>query len=250
MRRTYISGFGALIILALAISTFANAALPQGLVFLVTFEEENGDVVKDLSGFNNDGEVIGDAEWVTGKYGGGFHFNGSTNITVPNAEPLSELTQPMSAGAWVNPDSLSGNTNIVEMDGNAGWKLGFFGGANVVWTTYHVLDFTSSGTVSLSEWTHVAATWDGSEAIIYINGEPPELSITGGGVIDVSKEPSLDIGYRRTSNSSYFIGAMDDVFVFDRVLSQAEIEGLMSGFFMAVEPENKLATTWGSLRKL
>ncbi len=250
MRLTYISGFAAVIILALTIPAFVNAALPQGLVFLVTFEEGNGDVVKDLSGFNNDGEVVGKAEWVTGKYGGGFHFNGSTNITVPNAEPLSELTHPMSAGAWVNPDSLSGNTNIVEMDGNAGWKLGFLGGANVVWTTYHVLDFTSSGTVSLDEWTHVAATWDGSEAIIYINGEPPEPSISGGGVIDVSNEPSLDIGYRRTSNSSYFIGAMDDVFVFDRVLSQDEIEGLMSGFYMAVEPENKLATTWGSLRKL
>jgi hypothetical protein len=250
MRRTYISGFAAVIILASTIPFSANAALPEGLVFLVTFEEKDGDVVKDLSGFNNDGEVVGKAEWVTGKYGGGFHFNGSTHITVPNVEPLSALTQPMSAGAWVNPDSLSGNTNIVEMDGNAGWKLGFLGGANVVWTTYHVKDFTSAGTVSLDEWTHVAATWDGSEAIIYINGEPPEPSIAGGGVIDVSREPSLDIGYRRTSGSSYFVGAMDDVFVFDRVLSQAEIEGLMSGFSLAVEPESKLTTTWGSLRKL
>jgi hypothetical protein len=117
MRRTYISGFAAVIILASTIPFSANAALPEGLVFLVTFEEEDGDIVKDLSGFNNDGEVVGKAEWVTGKYGGGFHFNGSTHITVPNAEPLSALTHPMSAGAWVNPDSLSGNTNIVEMDG-------------------------------------------------------------------------------------------------------------------------------------
>jgi hypothetical protein len=69
-------------------------------------------------------------------------------------------------------------------------------------------------------------------------------------VIDVSGESSLDIGYRRTSGSSYFVGAMDDVFVFDRVLSQDEIEGLMSGFSLAVEPESKLTTTWGSLRKL
>lgn len=121
MRRTYILGFVALIILALTIPTFVNAALPQGLVFLVTFEEKNGDVVKDLSGFNNNGEVVGKDEWVAGKYGGGFHFNGSTNITVPNAKPLSELTHPMSAGAWVNPDSLSGNTNIVEMDGIDEW---------------------------------------------------------------------------------------------------------------------------------
>ena len=226
--------------------------LPQDTVFLMTFDEGKGDKVLDLSGNKNDGEIIGKADWTKGKYNGALHFDGSTHVTVPNATPLKDLTNPMSAGAWVYPDSLVGNTNIVEMDGNAGWKLGFLGGPMPVWTTYHVKDFTGQTVVETNKWTHVAATWDGKQAIIYINGEVDKGGpIAGGGVIDVKNEPSLDIGFRSTSNACFFVGGMDELWISNEVKTQKEIQEFMDGFdaLLAVDSNGKIAFTWGNIKK-
>ncbi len=240
----------AVFVVSMAGSTIVRAQLSGGLIFVMTFDEGSGTRVNDLSGNANHGSVEGNSDWGAGKYSGGFHFDGSTHITVPNAEPLSSLSHPMSVGCWVNPDELGGWLNIVEMDKETvgGWKMGFHDSRAIVWTTYRVQDFVSTTPVNLGTWTHVTATWDGSQAIVYVNGNP-DPAIAGGGVIDVSDVPSLDIGYRRTSAASFYVGSMDDLFIYDRVLSQQEIQDLMGGFSaLSVEPGSKVTTTWGALK--
>ena len=240
-----------LLMLAIFIGS-AYAELSEDIVFLATFDDGKGDTLTDLSGHGNDGTVDGKASWIDGEFDKAFEFDGTTFITVENAGPLKELTDPMSVGAWVNPDGITGWQNIVEMDGGAGWKFGFHGSKKLVWTTYHVKDFIGQTTIAEGEWSHVAATWNGKEAIIYVNGEEDDGGpIAGGGVIDVSGEPSLDIGYRRTSGSSHFVGGMDELWVSNEVKSQAEIQEFMnSGFdaILAVDPADKLAVTWGKLK--
>ena len=77
------------------------AQLPKDIVFLMTFDEGKGDKVADLSGNGNDGEIDGKADWIKGKYDMALHFDGATHVTVTNAAPLTDLTHPMSVGAWV-----------------------------------------------------------------------------------------------------------------------------------------------------
>jgi hypothetical protein len=241
--------FVALLVFILAGFGLVGAKLPEGLVFLMTFDEGSGGKVLDLSGFGNDGTVEGKEDWINGQFGGAFHFDGSTYITVPNNEPLGKLTHPMSVGFWTNPDALGGWQQVVEMDGGAGWKMGFHDSHCLVWTTYHVKDFITATPIEMGEWTHAVATWDGKEAIVYINGEP-EPPIAGGGVVDVENEPSLDIGYRRTSAASWYTGGIDELFIFDRVIDQDEVKQMMAGFadMLAVEPEAKLTTAWGAMK--
>ncbi|MCD6506971.1 LamG domain-containing protein [Candidatus Poribacteria bacterium] len=248
--RRYICLLLTALFLVIVLSLWAEAKLPDYIVFLMTFDEGSGKKVSDLSGYGNNGEVVGSVKWVDGKYGGAFYFDGKTHITVPNADPLKKLTDPMSVGAWVNPETLGGWRNIVEMDGSAGWKFGFHD-TTLVWTTYHVKDFIGQTVIPTKKWTHVAAVWDGSKATIYINGEEDQGGpIAGGGKINVEKEPSLDIGFRRTSGSSFYQGAMDDLWIANKALSKNEIQELMNGFtgLMAVNPSGKLATTWGDLK--
>lgn len=233
-------------IFSITISVYAA----DGLVFAMTFEEGSGDQINDLSGNGNHGEVVGNVDWGAGSNGGGFHLDGATHIVVPNAEPLSSLTHPMTVGCWINPDEVGGWRSIIEMDGAAGWKIGTHSSGDVVvWTTYHVKDFAATTSIVAGEWTHIAATWDGAEALIYVNGEL-DASVAGGGVIDVSGEPSLDIGYRRTSESSWYMGNIDDVFIYDKVLSQQELADVLDGLpTLSVEPGNKAAITWGALKR-
>jgi len=248
-RRKLLCLVSVLFALSLVGSVTVNAQSSAGLVFAMTFEEGSGDQIQDLSGNGNHGTAMGSGNWGAGKYGGGFHFDGATFITVPNAEPLSSLTHPMSVGLWINPDELGGWRSIVEMDGPAGWKIGTHNGTDaVVWTTYFVKDFVATTPVMANVWTHIAATWDGAEALIYVNGEL-DATIAGGGVIDVSGEPSLDIGYRRSSAASWYAGYVDDLFIYDRVLSQDELQDVTGGLSTtAVEPGSKLSTSWGALK--
>jgi len=240
----------ALLVLSFVATNATYAKLPTDIVFLMTFDEGKGDKVADLSENGNNGEITGAADWIKGKYDKALQFDGKTHITVPNAPPLEKLTHPMSVGAWINPDSLGGWRNIVEMDGGAGWKFGF-NNQTIVWTTYHVKDFTGQTVITPKEWTHVAASWDGKEAIIYINGEEDKGGpIAGGGVINVEKEPSLDIGFRRTSTSSFFIGGMDELWVSNKVKTQKEIKEFMDGFeaLLAVDSNGKIASVWGNIK--
>ncbi len=127
--------------------------------------------------------------------------------------------------------------------------MGFHDSHAIVWTTYRVQDFISQTPIPTDEWTHVAATWDGSEAIVYVNGEP-DPPIAGGGLVNTEDLPSLDIGWRRTTGVSTFEGGMDDLFIYNRVLDENEVKQIMKGFadMLAVEPGGKLAVTWGELR--
>ncbi len=235
-------------VFVISLAGIATAGASEGLIFAMTFDDGSGNVVHDLSGNANHGEIGGNTDWTGGKYGGGLHFDGASHVTVPNGAPLSSLSHPMTVGCWVNPDELGDWRNIVEMDGAAGWKMGFHSSGVIVWTTYHVKDFTSQTVIEASKWTHVCTTWDGSQAIVYVNGEPDD-PIAGGGVIDISGEPSLDIGWRSTTQASFYAGIMDDLFIFNKVLEQQEIKDIMGGLSaLAVEPGGKAATTWGALK--
>jgi len=251
MKRENLLYLVAVLIFALTMSGLARAGQVEGLVFLMTFNEGSGDTVHDQSGFGNDGVVEGKVDWVDGKFGGGFYLDGTTYITVPNAEPLGELTHPMSVGLWINPPIVGGWRSILEMDGPAGWKIGTHNGTDaIVWTTYFVKDFVAATPVPVDEWSHIAASWDGAEALIYLNGEL-DATVAGGGVIDVSGDPSLDIGYRRSSAASWYEGIVDEAFVIDRVIDQDELQDFVNlGFdtILAVESREKLSTTWGALK--
>lgn len=133
-----------------------------------------------------------------------------------------------------------------------GWKMGFHDSKAIVWTTYGVKDFISITPIETGKWTHVVSTWDGSKAIVYVNGkaDPP---IAGGGVINVKDTkdiPSLDLGWRRSSAASFYEGSIDEVCIFKRVLGENEINNLMAGVatIVAVEPNIKLTTKWGEIK--
>jgi hypothetical protein len=242
--------FVVVLVFSLISLNLAIGALPEGLVFLMNFDEGSGDVVHDLSGYGNDGVVEGKVDWVNGKYGKAFNFDGATNITVENAKPLSDLTHPMSVGLWINPSAVGGWRSILEMDGPAGWKIGLHTTGNViVWTTYHIQDFGANTPIEVGEWSHIAATWDGSTALIYLNGEL-DATVPGAGVINVQDVPGLHLGFRSTSRASWYEGAVDEAFVFNRVIDEDELKEYVAGFadILAVEPGGKLTTTWGSMK--
>ncbi|MBN2228921.1 MAG: hypothetical protein JW779_04940, partial [Candidatus Thorarchaeota archaeon] len=197
-------------------------------------DESEGSTVSDLSSYTNDGTMYGDAHQVDeAQYGKAFDFDGTGDY----------LEVPLSAGLDFAPDSFSVSTWIKPRDVSSGWLTVFeHGRTNNNWfgmwingsgETCHFrvgYDTTDSAqTLVADHWYHVVAIYDAStgEAIQYINGEIDSSEvITPGALWTIPANQRLVIGAKNPMNGEYFNGLIDDILMFDRVLTENEIEAL------------------------
>ena len=229
MARLYLPAALSLSTLAIGIVVlpWVHAASAPGLVAAYDFDEGTGTVLTDRSGSGNNGVVSG-ATWVAGKNGGGLSFNGTSNlVTVADADVL-DLAGTLTLEAWVKTASTSGNRRLVldkEGSGFLSYALYANDAVNRPGETLHLgtTDVTVDGTsqLALNVWTHVAATYSGASMTLFINGVPVS-SVSQTGTI----APST--GALRLGGSSqfgrFFSGTLDDVRIYNRALSQSEIQ--------------------------
>ena len=100
-------------------------------------------------------------------------------------------------------------------------------------------------TLTVKDWYHVACVYDGSEAIIYANGKIDNKKKFEG-------EPKHNganfwMGARKSDGLPYF-GLVDELRLYKRGLSQAEVKKNMGAEGLAVQPAQKLALTWGKMK--
>jgi hypothetical protein len=84
---------------------------------------------------------------------------------------------------------------------------------------------TGSAALVTNAWSHLAVTWDGSTIRLYVNGQPAGSASAPGTL-------STSTGALRIGGNSiwgeWFSGQLDDVRVYDRALSQGEVQADMS----------------------
>ena len=89
--------------------------------------------------------------------------------------------------------------------------------------------------VSDYKWYHVVLTVKGRatasypDAILYLDGQDNTIPSTDPDPFHVAADTNVRIGSRSTHNDRFFDGLIDDVRIYDRVLSQAEIVSIMDG---------------------
>jgi hypothetical protein len=203
--------------------TVSNSGASSGLVAAYAFSEGTGTAVADASGNGNNGTLNSGVTWSTqGRFGNALSFNGTTGfVTVPDA-PSLRLTGTMTLEAWVYPTSLSGSWRDVIYKGNDNYYLEALstqGGAPATGGTFGETYGLSA--LALNTWSHLAATYDRVTLRLYVNGvQVASRALTG--PIATSNNP-LQIG-GDSIYGQYFQGLIDEVRVYNRVLSQAEIQ--------------------------
>lgn len=223
------------------------------------FEEGSGATTEDATGQQADGELIGGAEWDTGRFGAGILFDGSTgHVQIP--DPDQALIPPnMTAMAWVKFENLAGNHSILEQYDWAG-DLGAYAfrtnGAQlqcyVIWGVDAPV--AAGGTLEVDVWTHCAFSYDGSTLRVYQDGEQvAELSPPNGDLNPSNK--SLSVGVRGdTKDVHWMAGVMDEVALFDTALPEDEIRAIattdagLAATVLAVAAKGKVAVRWASLK--
>jgi Tol biopolymer transport system component len=207
--------------------TFTTA--PPEPVAAYSFDEDEGSTAHDLVG-NHDGQIEG-AEWTKdGKYGSALVFNSFSQVTVPDSAEL-DLTDEFTVEAWVRPHFATPQPTILVKEDSTdpfySYLLVATDGPESRSPHAHIAgsgsteeDFAGEAEVPSNAWTHVALTSDGSQAKLYINGE---LDTTHAAVPARSSDGSLRIGgYEH--GEGYFDGRIDEVRIYDQVLTSEGIE--------------------------
>jgi hypothetical protein len=199
---------------------------PTGLIAAYAFNEGSGTAVTDSSGNNNTGTISG-ATWTTvGKFGSALVFNGTSAVVTIADTPALRLTTAMTLEAWVNPSTVTSAWRDVIYKGDDRYFLEATSDHNKVpggGGTVGVADVVTYGTaaVPVNTWTHLALTYDGATLRLYVNGvQVSSLAQTGN--IARSTNP-LQVG-GDSIYGQYFQGTIDEVRVYNRALSQAEIQ--------------------------
>lgn len=145
-----------------------------------------------------------------------FEFNGTdTAVAISSLGISGGLT----ACAWINPTALSGEQAIVGED--ASWTMKLYNG-EIRFTTPGILDHTSSGApLTAGVWQQVAVTFNPSTtggARFYVNGQLI-------GSLDASSLTKGSVAFYIGKNQwgQYFSGGIDEVAIYNRVLSADEI---------------------------
>ena len=112
----------------------------------------------------------------------------------------------------------------------------------------HHADKTGNFVFDLKKWYHYAMTYDGKNALIYVDGKKVDESAEG---IKLPTEPGLLMVGAGEAPGTWAMegGVIDEVFVVDRELKSDELKDIMKkGVIMAVDPKKKLAITWGTVK--
>jgi serine/threonine protein kinase len=232
----------------------ATADWKRGLVLYFSFHEppKNG-VVRDESGSGNDGRVV-NVQWTAqGRRGGAFQFSRENSyITVANKD---ELNPPrLTLAAWIKTSYTDrvwrrifdkGTTKgyVLSMCGNEADNKGISYGGQVDIEPGKTAAF-SGIQVADGKWHHVAGTFDGKDAKIYVDG-----SLVGKPNHWVGEIPhtpyDLTIGANRSNPDgslgeigASFDGLMDDVMMFNRALSAEEIQTLFKSQGGVLAPQS------------
>jgi hypothetical protein len=213
------------------------AVTANGLVAAYSFDEGTGTNVADASGTGNGGTVTG-ATWSTaGKHGGALSFDGAGDfVTVADTASL-DLSAAMTVEAWVFPTSLTGYSAIVAKERTGGgFPYGLETGAGVpdgYVTTGPNATAAATTALAANAWTHVAASYDGANVRLYVNGVLAATKAASG-AIRLSND-ALRIGGDVTW-SEWFQGRIDDVRVYNRALTAAELGTDMNAAVVSSTP--------------
>lgn len=240
--------------------TNASAEL-EGLVVYFAFEGGKGETVEDMSGNGNHGDLEGDTDWGDGKFGKGLNFGGKNGIVRVKHTNDFVFTEGITISAWIRPTLVVGAGTwqliaakgpdvdeffeiLLHPDGYIwmGWKL----------TNGRQVPAKSPVKIDKDKWQHVAVSYQRSEWwTVYLDGEV---------LIDHPKqdaklvpvESPLILGTEEPLNlNRYYNGDMDEFALFNRGLTQKEVQRIQGGIedILAVEPTAKLSTTWGSIKQ-
>jgi hypothetical protein len=225
-----------------------STATTNGLVGWWNLDEGSGTSAADSSGNGNTGTTQNTPTWTaSGEINGALTLNGTNQDVAATETPSLILAGSWTASAWVKVAALptsGNNVLLVSKSTNGGgnapnYSIGIDNTGGVIrWQTWFM--DTGSGnngiyytaTINLNTWYFVTGVWDNTakNLYLYVNGTQVGSTLNVPGVSPLTTGGNtLDIGDHHGFAGSYLNGTIDDVRVYNRALSAAEVWSLYNG---------------------
>ncbi len=209
---------------------------PAGLVLHYAFEGNTND-----SAGANQGTAFGSPTYVMGNVGQAIMLDGLDDyVAIDNFSYAEDGHTEITVSAWIRT-ALEDDQIIVAFDRNEYWRLEIngdgAGAGEVGWdvmTDTGQVDYGSNARVDDDQWHHVAGVFDNGKLTVYIDGYAQEPAFGGAtfgtgtarfGYIGLGSE-STEFNLDPRTPANYFTGAVDEVRIYERALTNGEVAGL------------------------
>ncbi len=195
----------------------------EGLVASYSMEND----VQDSSGNDLHGTVVGAPVFVQGKasLGTAIELNGTNNYIDCGTNASFDITEAITVSAWVKTNDAGNsqhNPYITKGDQSFGLKhsnansLQFF----IYDSGYHTINYSISSAFN-GVWHHVAGAYDGSQLNLYLDGGIVATLDYEGAIATTTYE--VNIGRNSQNTDRLYEGAIDEVRIYNRALSEGEV---------------------------
>lgn len=210
----------------LSATEIASLAVDPSFAAYFKFDEGGGVGVADSSGHGHDGTLSPNTAWVDGISGNAVSLNvsGYAACAVRTGLPANNALQTISWWMFVydNPFDIECAIDLHNDALTSAVQCGFRNGNVTVWS--HGGNVLAQATPPLAvEWHHYAYTFDGQTHRLYVDGA---LANTGTAAPQTAPVASLSFGRWNGGPAEYFTGYLDEVRIYTRTLSDAEIAAL------------------------
>ena len=178
----------------------------------------------------NHGLLVGQTAYGTGRVGRGFVFDGDEDL-VRVGDAANLRLQDFTIEAWIRRASAAivsfswGGAGQLLCCGSRGYNFGMDADNRLFLGKVDVSLVKPSATITDANWHHVAVTKAGSAVVFYIDGAPHAAPA----YTEVFEFPTaLGIGARPDNQGGGFYGMIDELSIYGRALTPAEVQALCS----------------------
>ncbi|OHB72880.1 MAG: hypothetical protein A2Z25_05260 [Planctomycetes bacterium RBG_16_55_9] len=220
------------------------------------FDEGGGATANDSSGFDITGAIVGDAEWILGNnamFGSALKLEDGEYVDIGEPTPdVLLVEQDITLMVWFKPHQVLAHWQVLfsmqrGSSGGEAYAMTYGNNNDQIQAIFNTAggngNVQDPAPLVMNEWVHAAATYDGQKAVLYRNGQPVAENTTtfSGQLIHENRSGrfaingnynSLNGGLREHASCT-----LDEVLIFDEVLTQEQIENIMElGFLRGSQP--------------
>ncbi len=231
-------------------------------------DEIGGTIAHDYMN-TSDGLLEGNTTWqpTSGHHAGALRFYGNdARVDLGPCDITDGTGDELSLACWFKPEIVSGTERIL-MAKTVGpdeadfiWSLSLVNNTGARFRvrtggTLHTIEIPPSNIFS-NTWYHLAATYDGHDLRLFLNGSTAANGVAGGAIGFHPQAPAT-LG-NLYDNSMPFYGSLDDVRIYDHEINGLEVIDLVVGDLalsvddatMAVRPDGSLLLPPGNWERL
>jgi hypothetical protein len=213
----------------------AFAGVDPSLIGWWWFDEGAGTVAGDSSQFGNHGTLTNGPTWVPGVFGSALKFDGVDDfVSVPHNASLT-VSSEVAVAVWINPQRYNAPNGdpwqgiIGKQEGQRSYNLYTEASRALHFSTAGVGTLSTATLPPLNEWVHVCGMVVKGTHAYFINGQAAGTGGSGITLPGAADTANVVIGRTNEGVNRSFLGMIDDVRVYNRSLTQAEVQEIMTG---------------------